>query len=572
MEQVLQVPDVVLTPSGFLAQRILEHFPALKSQLRVMPLGVNPVPVLPRTQKTKGPLKILYVGLLFPPKGAHVLIKALQGLPTDAIEVSLYGAVLPFWQPYMDRLRAAAQGLPVHFYAAYPHEQLAAILSQHDVLVMPMICEETFSLLTREALMAGLPVVTAKRGALPDIVQDGVNGLLFEPENTADLQRCLARLISEPGLLDQLRPVNPQIKTMDDYAREVEELYREIFTGHVHREVQKGGKNLQIPTSAVALPSVSVLLPTKNGEKYLAEVLTSVHKQQGHFQLQEIIAVDSGSRDRTLEILCAHDVTLIQIPPHEFGHGKTRNLAASRAQGTYLVFLTQDATPADERWLENLIAPLRLDPLIAGVYGRHRPRSGCHPMEWHRIVEYELHGRPESHVHSAVDNPDYACNPFLYRFFANTSSAIRRSVWEQIPFPEVDFAEDQAWAERVLQAGYKTAYSADSVVFHSHSYGPWTNFCRHFEHVQAMCELFRQPRQLALRDCVPAAVRVARADLAFWYHQNGQSKARVLARWALPAISWHVAANLGIWLGERADLLPEKLVRILSLQERIKRR
>jgi rhamnosyltransferase len=572
MEQVLQTPDVILAPSVFLAQKILEHFPGLKSRLRVMPLGVKPVPVLPRTRETKGPLKILYAGLLFPPKGAHVLIEALQGLPTDAIEVSLYGAVLPFWQPYVGRLREAARELLVHFYDAYPHEQLATILSQHDVLVMPMICEETFSLLTYEALMSGLPVVAAKRGALPDIVQDGVNGLLFEPENTADLRRCLARLISEPGLLDQLRPVNPQIKTMDDYERKMEGLYGEIFARHVHRRMQGDTKNVHISLSSSTLPSVSVLLPTKNGEKYLSEVLEGIRKQQGHFRLREIIAVDSGSRDRTLEILRVHGITPIQIPPHEFGHGKTRNLAASRAQGDYLVFLTQDATPADEHWLENLLAPLRIDPLIAGVYSRHRPRPGCHPMEWHRIVEYELHGRPESRIHSAVDNPDYACNPFLYRFFANTSSVIQRAVWEQIPFPEVEFAEDQAWAERVLQAGYKTAYTADSVVFHSHSYGPWTNFCRHFEHIQAMCELFGQPRQLALCDCVSAAVRVARADLAFWYHQTGQSKARVLARWALPAISWHVAANLGIWLGERADRLPPGLVRLLSLQERIKRR
>ena len=64
-----------------------------------------------------------------------------------------------------------------------------------------------------------------------------------------------------------------------------------------------------------------------------------------------------------------------------------------------------------------------------------------------------------------IDNPDYERNRrYLYRFFANTSSVLRRSVWEQFPFPEVEFAEDQAWADQVLQAGCKTAYAADSVV------------------------------------------------------------------------------------------------------------
>ena len=99
------------------------------------------------------------------------------------------------------------------------------------------------------------------------------------------------------------------------------------------------------------LPRVSVLLVTKNAERYLDEVLDRIGQQRGCFQLDEIIAVDSGSRDRTLAILEAHAVRVIRIPPQEFGHGKTRNLAASHAQGDYLVFLTQDATPADADWL-----------------------------------------------------------------------------------------------------------------------------------------------------------------------------------------------------------------------------
>lgn len=319
-------------------------------------------------------------------------------------------------------------------------------------------------------------------------------------------------------------------------------------------------------------PLISVLVPTKNGERYLDELLTAIANQQGEVRPIEVIAVDSGSRDRTLAILLRHNVRIVQIRPEEFSHGKTRNLAASQARGEFLVFLTQDATPANDQWLQNLLAPLRADPLVAGAYSRHQPRLNCHPMEWHRIVEYELHGRPESRIHSAVDNPDYVHNPILYRFFANTSSVIRRSIWEQIPIPEVEFAEDQAWAERVLQAGYKTAYAADSIVLHSHSYGAWVNFCRHFEHAMAMHKLFASSPQRQLKDCMPAALRVAKADLVFWRRYSGQSKPRVLGRWALPATSWHIAANLGTWLGERANRLPERLALFLSLQERVKRR
>ena len=318
-----------------------------------------------------------------------------------------------------------------------------------------------------------------------------------------------------------------------------------------------------------SLPSVSVLLVTKNGERYLDEVLQSVRAQQGKFRLIETIAVDSGSRDRTLAILESHAVRIIRIPPQEFGHGKTRNLAASHAQGDYLVFLTQDATPANANWLDALLTPLQADPSIAGAYSRHLPRPHCHPMEWRRIVEDELSGRPESCLNSS-HAPDYANNPAYFYFFSNVSSVLRRSVWQEIPFPEVEFAEDQLWAKGVLEAGYQTVYRADSLVYHSHAYGPWTNLRRHFDHAQAVSD-FNQADRLSGWGLLPLAWQVARRDLSFWRWLKKQGRLRVGLRWGGLALAWHFAALWGVWLGERRHFLAPSLVRRLSLQERIKR-
>ena len=228
MEQALRGPDVVITPSVFLEQKIRGYFPVLEERLRAVPLGVKQIPRVARERPAGTPLRILYVGVLLPHKGAHVLVEALKGLPSGAVEASLYGATVSVRESYVAGLREEARGLPVWFHDAYPHDQLISILSQYDVLVMPMIWEETFSMLAREAMMAGLAVVAARRGALPEVVQDGVNGLLFEPENAADLRRCLMRLIAEPGLLDRLRAVNVPMKPVDEYAREVEAVYAEI--------------------------------------------------------------------------------------------------------------------------------------------------------------------------------------------------------------------------------------------------------------------------------------------------------------------------------------------------------
>ena len=318
------------------------------------------------------------------------------------------------------------------------------------------------------------------------------------------------------------------------------------------------------------LPTVSVLLVTKNGERYLAETLRCVQAQQGRFRLAEIIAVDSGSRDQTLAILVSHAVRIIRIPPQEFGHGKTRNLAASYARGDYLVFLTQDATPANADWLESLLAPLLADPSIAGAYSRHLPRPDCHPMEWRRIVEDELSGRSTSCINSR-DAPDYANNPVYFYFFSNVSSVLRRSVWQNIPFPEVEFAEDQRWAQAVLEASYKTAYCAESRVYHSHSYGPWANFQRHFDHVASLRQEPGQPRLTRLAECWPMAVRNARTDLDFWVRKQGQARTWVLRRWAFSVVSWHLAARLGVWCGERAACLPAWLRTWFSYQASTKR-
>ncbi|MSQ47155.1 MAG: glycosyltransferase [Deltaproteobacteria bacterium] len=587
MEQAMVAARWILTPSAFLHERIAEYFPVLKDKLRLVPLGVKPVAAPPRRRRQpRDPLRLLYSGLLFPPKGAHILLDALNGIPTDTVTASLYGETLPYWQPYVDQLHRQAQGFAVHFPGAYPHGQFGKILSAHDVLVMPMICEETFSLVAREALMAGLPVVAARRGALPAVVQHEVNGLLFAPEDAADLRRCLMRLLHEPGLYERLSSSATQYKTMDEYAVEMESVYTEVSAtpspqrlrqheeaGGSLDDMPKANRDVSLAWRPAQTFTVSVLIPTKNGERYLSEVLAGVRQQQGDFRLREVIAVDSGSQDATLPILRKYGVTIVQIPPEEFGHGRTRNRLAAQAQGEVLVFLTQDATPANDHWLQHLLAPLYADENIVGVYSRQQPRAHCHPMEWRRIVEEELHGQVDSRIHSAEENAeDYERNRWRYRFFANSSSVIRRTVWEHLPFPEVPFAEDQAWADLVLQAGYKTAYAADSLVVHSHSYGPWVNFCRHFEHAVAMRQLFAHFSPLRLQDCIPEALTVAKRDLIFWRRRTNQSKARVLGRWMLSAVSWHVAANFGIWLGERASRLPEPVVRLLSLQEQVKRK
>src|SRR5512135_2968500 len=114
-------------------------------------------------------------------------------------------------------------------------------------------------------------------------------------------------------------------------------------------------------------PDVSVVIPIYNGERYLAEVLGAVFSQETGFSF-EVVVIDSGSTDRSLDVAGGFPVRLHRIPNEEFGHGRTRNLGARLAAGRYVVFMSQDATPAHPRWLENLVASVAKDAGVAGAY------------------------------------------------------------------------------------------------------------------------------------------------------------------------------------------------------------
>ena len=121
---------------------------------------------------------------------------------------------------------------------------------------------------------------------------------------------------------------------------------------------------------------VSIVIPTKNAGPLFEKVLDMIFSQKTIYEY-EVICVDSGSKDQTLEVIKKYPCKLYQIPASEFGHGKTRNYGASKGTGTYIVFITQDALPATETWLQNFIDAMKKDPEVVGGFGIHYPYPGC---------------------------------------------------------------------------------------------------------------------------------------------------------------------------------------------------
>lgn len=231
-------------------------------------------------------------------------------------------------------------------------------------------------------------------------------------------------------------------------------------------------------------PIISIVFLTYNGMgDYFKETLKAVLDQKTDREV-EIIAIDSGSDDGTVEFIKNHpQVKLHTIPKSEFGHGKTRQLGATLAAGDFIIYLTQDATPANEMWLENLIKNFS-DPDIVGVCGRIVPRKNACLLK--KIeVDNDLSGRKNRIIAQIKNKADFDRLSFYekrvnYYFFNDVSSAIRRNYIIENPLPEVGFAEDVEFAKKALDNGERIVFEPDSVVYHSHDYTIAKTYKRNF--------------------------------------------------------------------------------------------
>src|SRR4051812_12390885 len=124
---------------------------------------------------------------------------------------------------------------------------------------------------------------------------------------------------------------------------------------------------------------VSVAIPVLNGARYLDEVLGAVRAQRVDREV-ELLVVDSGSTDGSLDIAERHGARIVRIPKEEFSHGGTRNRMMELASGDHVAFITQDATPAHYGWLAAMLEGFAAADDVALVFGPHDPRPDASHM------------------------------------------------------------------------------------------------------------------------------------------------------------------------------------------------
>ncbi len=295
----------------------------------------------------------------------------------------------------------------------------------------------------------------------------------------------------------------------------------------------------------------SILIPTKNGDRWIGECLGAIYSQRGAGRV-EVVMVDSGSTDGTLEIARKYPVRIVEIPAQDFHHARTRNYASTLTAGNYLVFLSQDAIPANYNWLKAMLQNFS-DSAVGAVYGRQVPKAGS-TQERHDALN-TMYGSER-----VVKDPSTKQSlGYRYYHFSDANAAIRREVWEATRFPEeLKVFEDLGIAKKILDAGWHIVYEPEASVVHSHNHTTVELFKRYFD-IGYTFERLGIWNERTQNSMMKEAGKLVRKKL----RGNGHGDRSA----ALGGIKTDVAKSAGFWLGVHQRYLPMAVKRRLSAHQ-----
>jgi glycosyltransferase involved in cell wall biosynthesis/ubiquinone/menaquinone biosynthesis C-methylase UbiE len=249
---------------------------------------------------------------------------------------------------------------------------------------------------------------------------------------------------------------------------------------------------------------VSVIIPTKNAGSDFSGVLEKVTCQKGIKEI-EIIIIDSGSSDTTLDDAKKFGSRIYTINPEDFNHGATRNFGAEKARGNYICFLVQDAIPIGDFWLYSMVKALESDPKIAAATCKQIPRSDADLFSCFGLWQHYFYTLDAGSDRICRTDADFDALPGEEKRrlagLDDVSCLIKKDIFEKFRFRKIQSSEDLDLGKRLIQAGYKNAFFFSIGVIHSHNRDPGYFLRRSYVDTKTVADIIGYQTQEISKDC-----------------------------------------------------------------------
>jgi glycosyltransferase involved in cell wall biosynthesis len=226
---LLAEADLILSPSAFV-RRQMSMAGVDERRIEVSQLGIQ-LPARVPTHEASDVMRIGYLGQIAWHKGIHVLVEAVRRLPSQSVQLRIYGDDTRD-AAYTEQIRRLIGGdRRIAILGRYRNDRVYDILAQVDVLVVPSLWAENSPTVIHEAQAAAVPVIGSRLGGIPELVENGINGLLFEAGNVGELSAHLARCLAQPSLVTRLRPDPRSVRSAEHEAVALQHRYRRLLRG-----------------------------------------------------------------------------------------------------------------------------------------------------------------------------------------------------------------------------------------------------------------------------------------------------------------------------------------------------
>jgi len=231
IKEMCSLVDLFISPSNFLRSKF-EEFGIHKDKIIYLPNGYNLQLFTNFSKKKSQKIRFGYIGTFIPSKGIHILLDAFNNVKTKDVELRIHGAPQSYHQGFIDYpsyLQSLGKRDDILWFGEYDNYDVARILSEIDVLVVPSIWYENAPLTIHEAFMASVPVITSNIGGMKELVRDGENGLLFKLGDSSDLTTKMQMIIDKPDLLKKLQKGIKPVMPIGEHVIKIRELYRGLI-------------------------------------------------------------------------------------------------------------------------------------------------------------------------------------------------------------------------------------------------------------------------------------------------------------------------------------------------------